>query len=99
LRLKNEVTFLLRSILRLETQPLKSSAAGKGHRHKMFDYVGTAETPVSADYQQYYAVEDAVGSGVVNAYIAITSLPRNKELYTFSADGVDNITYGVFENT
>lgn len=99
LRLKNEVTFLLRSIMRLETQPLKSSAAGKGHRHKVFHYVGDAEPPVSADWQEYFAVEDAAGSGVVNAYIPITSLPRNKHLYTFEADGVDNITYGVFENT
>lgn len=99
-RIKEEVLYLNRALLRLTLSPLKSSSRGKAHRHMMLDNVGSfGQLPGNTDWTEFFAKDSEAGTSNVNVVVAVTSTPKTDNLWTFEAGGSDNIEYGVFEDT
>lgn len=98
-RIKDEVLYLNRALLRFGTEPLKSSAIGADHAHLMFSQpaVGSYTTTTG----QTVCADGVGASGLwnLNMEFQSTNFP-NTPLYTFSASGgAETIEYGVFEDT
>lgn len=101
-RIKEEIVYCNRALLRFKTSPLRSSATaassgggataadGGDHRHAMFYYLGFPGSPEpnpATGWATYY-YKDSLGNdeGYPMPYL-VTAPPGGRDIYTFGASG------------